>query len=631
MPHWFYFSKPSNLAFHNLCTRLQPPPNLRSLLGLGLKFCPAPKYTFHDTISTLIRFSKNMKLKVFYAGETDDPEHYNPKMYVQGNWVPQDWEIPPIIRHRITTFKAKMEPLFTRRFGRNNLLHHHRRALRMLKNQDDFVVINCDKNMGPAILETSVYVERAITHLSDTSTYERLTAVQADGFKNKITNKLQQWLKEFSKDCTKGEQKFLRQHLKDNITPFPHFYLLAKVHKTPWAERPIVSYPGTLLHPLGKWVDDKFHHIEKDIPSYILDSHHLKDLLLELDIPPGARLFTADAKSMYTNIKTNPALQDIRLYLRQNQHRYPNVPLKALYYGLVLIMKYNVFTFGDSYWRQIKGTAMGAPPAPPYATVGYGTHEAKMLPQFTANILFYKRRLDDIIGVWCPSPNTNDDHEWARFHTWLNSWHGLEWIVSDRSTSVDFLDMTISINTDNKITTSLYEKKLNLYLYIPPHSAQPPGVLQGMVFGQIFRISSLCSNEKDKKKHINNFFNRLIYRGYKRDQLLPIFSKAITHYKYNSVTSTPKAPPYSDDPSIPWRQMYLHVQYHPQNTPSHLYQQVWREVFGRPHTGLPLTSLRNNSGIRINIDRMIVPHSRPPNLGNKLSYKKLDAHIGPTV
>eukprot|EP00957_Ditylum_brightwellii_P078956 6003887-Ditylum_brightwellii.AAC.1 len=77
--------------------------------------------------------------------------------------------------------------------------------------------------------------------------------------------------------------------------------------------------------------------------------------------------------------------------------------------------------------------------------------------------------------------------------------------------------------------------------------------------------------------------------------------------------------------------MYLHVQYHPQNTPSYLYQQVWREVFGHPNTGLPLTRLRNNSGIRINIDRMIVTHSRPPNLGNKHSYKKLDAHIGPTV
>eukprot|EP00957_Ditylum_brightwellii_P034830 2639359-Ditylum_brightwellii.AAC.1 len=36
-----------------------------------------------------------MKLKVFYAGKTEGPEHYNPKMYVHGTWVPQDWEIPP--------------------------------------------------------------------------------------------------------------------------------------------------------------------------------------------------------------------------------------------------------------------------------------------------------------------------------------------------------------------------------------------------------------------------------------------------------------------------------------------------------------------------------------------------------
>eukprot|EP00957_Ditylum_brightwellii_P150994 11497734-Ditylum_brightwellii.AAC.1 len=68
---------------------------------------------------------------------------------------------------------------------------------------------------------------------------------------------------------------------------------------------------------------------------------------------------------MYTSIKTNPALQDIRLYLCKIQHRYPNVPLKALFYGLTLIMKYNVFTFEDRFWQQIKGTEMGAPPAPP--------------------------------------------------------------------------------------------------------------------------------------------------------------------------------------------------------------------------------------------------------------------------
>ena len=45
------------------------------------------------------------------------------------------------------------------------------------------------------------------------------------------------------------------------------------------------------------------------------------------------------------------------------------------------------------------------------------------------------------------------------------------------------MDMTISINNSNKIETTLLDKRLNLHLYIPPHSAHPPGLLPGIVYG----------------------------------------------------------------------------------------------------------------------------------------------------
>ena len=44
MPAWYYFDRPTNLAFHDLTTS-SAPNNLRSLLGLGLKFIPVPPYT----------------------------------------------------------------------------------------------------------------------------------------------------------------------------------------------------------------------------------------------------------------------------------------------------------------------------------------------------------------------------------------------------------------------------------------------------------------------------------------------------------------------------------------------------------------------------------------------------------
>ena len=44
-PTWYYFSRPSHLAFHDLTRRKQPAKNLRSLLGFCLKFIPTPRCT----------------------------------------------------------------------------------------------------------------------------------------------------------------------------------------------------------------------------------------------------------------------------------------------------------------------------------------------------------------------------------------------------------------------------------------------------------------------------------------------------------------------------------------------------------------------------------------------------------
>eukprot|EP00957_Ditylum_brightwellii_P064299 4879161-Ditylum_brightwellii.AAC.1 len=76
--------------------------------------------------------------------------------------------------------------------------------------------------------------------------------------------------------------------------------------------RPIDSYSGSLLHPLGIWVDDKLKIIAQDIPTYIKDSKSLKDDFLNITLLPGCKIVTADAKSMYINIKTAPALNKIR-------------------------------------------------------------------------------------------------------------------------------------------------------------------------------------------------------------------------------------------------------------------------------------------------------------------------------
>ena len=66
------------------------------------------------------------------------------------------------------------------------------------------------------------------------------------------------------------------------------------------------------------------------------------------------------------------------------------------------------------------------------------------------------------------------------------------------------MDMTIKI-VGSKIETTLFEKPLALHLYIPPHSCHPPGVIIGLVMGNVLRIFQLYLRQDDIENHLCNF------------------------------------------------------------------------------------------------------------------------------
>jgi hypothetical protein len=194
---------------------------------------------------------------------------------------------------------------------------------------------------------------------------------------------------------------------------------------------------------------------------------------------------------MYTNIKTEPALAELSEYLREKRNEL-SYPCEALIEALDLVFRNNTSNSVTSTARQISGTAMGTPPAPPYTTVTYGRHEEKMLPRWTIDLMLYVRFIDDMLGIWlvCEDPLINDQH-WTDFTADMNGWNGLEWVCEKPTTVVNFMDLTIRI-VDGKLVTTIFEKVQNLYLYIR-HTPHPKGVLMGLIFGQVLRIRCLCS------------------------------------------------------------------------------------------------------------------------------------------
>ena len=290
MPTWYYFSRPSNMAFHDFTKQHKPQKKLRSLLGLGLKFIPTPSLT--NSWSRLKKSSYNrlfhsVHLRLHFAGEppSEGTTSYDPKLYVHSTWTPPHWTIPPIaLEERLSCFSTALNKLFKTRKGKPNLLPHQHRALRTLQQQQTFLIVPCDKNLGPAIIERHDYLKIAMwDHLSDTTTYKSLTTSEIDRYFSEIKKHILGWLKTYNIKLTKMERAFLCKELKSNQSPYARFYLTLKAHKLKPGQtenqlksRPIVSCPGSLLHGLGVWVDRKLQEVAQNTISYFKNTLELK-------------------------------------------------------------------------------------------------------------------------------------------------------------------------------------------------------------------------------------------------------------------------------------------------------------------------------------------------------------------
>jgi hypothetical protein len=78
---------------------------------------------------------------------------------------------------------------------------------------------------------------------------------------------------------------------------------------------------------------------------------------------------------------------------------------EAIIAALHLVFENNLFKLGDTFWKQILGTAMGTPPGPLWATIFFALKEMGLLPKWSTFLHFYKWFIDDVLGVWLVHPD----------------------------------------------------------------------------------------------------------------------------------------------------------------------------------------------------------------------------------
>ena len=329
---------------------------------------------------------------------------------------------------------------------------------------------------------------------------------------------------------------------------------------------------------------------------------------------------------MYTNIDIDDSINRIIEFLSTIWDKHE---CKAVEEAMNIVMRNNRMRFGDLIFRQIRGVAMGMSPAPTIANLYVAIYERdNILPLLGSYLMYYKRFIDDGFAVWLHHEDPiTDAKNWNEFKAICNAM-GLSWTFKSPRKKLIFMDMTIKIKGDRLITT-IYAKPMALYQYIPPSSCHPPGVLTGLIFGQILRIYQLCSLSEDIDKELSLFYRRLLNRGYKQEILIPLLEKGIN----NAITYLSLSPEQRESKKKAKtgrldQRIFLHLPYHPQNPSSNFVQRLWQDLVFSPPNQDKLTELTNWEGHHVPIKRLIVAYHRNPNLANLNSYRKLSTRTG---
>ena len=113
------------------------------------------------------------------------------------------------------------------------------------------------------------------------------------------------------------------------------------------------------------------------------------------------------------------------------------------------LIRFNVFTFGSRFFLQKNGMAMGTNAVCMYATIYYSYHEEKRLLCILF-VHFYRQLIDDAFVVI-----DNNLHNYTSLITIINRYEPkekrLEWEATKSWHTVNFLDLTVSINAKVKL------------------------------------------------------------------------------------------------------------------------------------------------------------------------------------
>lgn len=511
----------------------------KTLLALGLKFIPTPDPVdkagiwegYHD-------FTRKIKLSHFFQNNKDNKDNFDRLFKEKSSWQPDNKLIPDEILDELDQLKIKLgriDPITEK----SNISQDQLQALEYLKRQHGLIFKKADKGNAIVIMERQYYIQEAMRQLNDCEYYKKIDEPIYPSTAGSINEILEKLVKDGRLNL--NQANYLRPH--PDAKPRT-FYLLPKIHKdmSKWTVpnkmppgRPIVSDCGSDTYRLAEFVDYHLKPLACHHNSYIKDTNDFIEKLKDLKVSENSILVTFDVESLYTNIEPEKGLMALdKMYKKSKLSCMPFKEIRSL---LEICLTNNDFKFGEDWYLQQKGTAMGRKFAPHYANIFMANFEEEVLAKSRFQPVFYVRFLDDGFLIWDLPEEDLDE-----FMNLLKNHDESVKITEVRSRrGVDFMDSTVfkgpRFERVGILDTKVHFKPTDTHQLLDRLSFHPKHTFDGIVNGEMTRYMRLCNSIEDFHEACSLLFKALTTeRHYSARKLRYIKARFLNNY--NRVGST---------------------------------------------------------------------------------------------
>ena len=194
-----------------------------------------------------------------------------------------------------------------------------------------------------------------------------------------------------------------------------------------------------------------------------------------------------------------------------------------------LCLENSVVNYRGGWYRSKKGIPTGGPESSGIANIVVFFVLTKILlvdPRIQPlnQLSSRKRFLDDVFFGWIGTKR-----QFTLFKQTLNTVgdpHGITF-TGEVGKSVDFLDTTVTLHQDGKITTKMFVKPTDASRYLHRRSDHSPHTFRSIPFSQFRHAVVICSGREEKLECVEYISKKLTNSGFKAQEISTAITKAL--------------------------------------------------------------------------------------------------------